>query len=188
MKYKNLDGWKESIEKELNSQCGKGCLIPIKAKELKELAEKTRSKIKMRPTKLAAVLKNKANEPTKKKSRIVACGNMDQSEDEKETYPGEADATAVRSAIRIASLRRWGMWAEDVCTPFLNADYNIKGELLVLNPPNVCVKAGLVEEHEYWLVKKAIYGLRESPLLWSIERDTKTSKMKIKVSNKDDPS
>ena len=42
--YRNLDEWKESIEKELNSQYGKGCLIPIKAKELKELAEKTGSK------------------------------------------------------------------------------------------------------------------------------------------------
>ena len=98
---------------------------------------------------------------------------MDQSEDEKETYAGGADATAVRSAIRIASFRKWGMWAKDVSTAFLNADYNIKGELLVLNPPNVCVKAGLVSEHEYWLVKKAMNGLRESPLLWSIERDTR---------------
>ena len=185
--YRNLEGWKESIEKELNSQYGKGCLIPIKDKELKELAEKSGSKIKMLPTKLVAVLKKKANEPTKKKSRIVACGNMDQSEDEKETYAGGADATAVRSAIRIASLRKWGMWAKDVSTAFLNADYDIKGELLVLNPPNVCVKAGLVDEHEYWLVKKAIYGLKESPLLWSIHRDTKMSKMKIKVPKQDDP-
>ena len=106
----------------------------------------------------------------------------------KKTYAGGADATAVRSAIRIASLRKWGMWAKDVCTAFLNADYIIKGELLVLNPPNVCVKAGLVEEHEYWLVKKAICGLRETPLLWSIEREKKMSKMKIKVPSKDDPS
>ena len=99
-------------------------------------------------TKLVAVLKKKANEPTKKKSRIVACGNRDQSEEEKETYAGGADATAVRSAIRIASLRRWGMWTKDVSAAFLNADYCVKGELLVLNPPNVCVKAGLAEEHE----------------------------------------
>ena len=70
--HKSLDEWKEPIEKELNSQYGKGCLIPIRAKELKELAEKTGSKIKTLPTKLVAVLKKKANEPTKKKSRIVA--------------------------------------------------------------------------------------------------------------------
>ena len=42
-------------------------MIPIKAKELKELAEETESTIKMLPTKLVAVLKIKANEPTNKK-------------------------------------------------------------------------------------------------------------------------
>ena len=44
-----------------------------------------------------------------------------------------------------------------------------------------------MEEHEYWLVKKAIYGLRESPLSWSVERDTKMSKMKIEVQSSEDP-
>ena len=62
---------------------------------------------------------------------------MDHSEDEKETYACGADATAVRSAIRIAALRKWGIRTKDVSTAFLDADYNIKGELLVLNPPNV---------------------------------------------------
>ena len=38
-----------------------------------------------------------------------------------------------------------------------------------------------------WLVKKAIYGLTESLLLWSVERDTKTSTIKIKVQNSEDP-
>ena len=107
--YKNLEEWKESLGSELNSRYSKGCLIPIKAKELKELAEATGSTLKMLPTKLVAALKKKVNEPIKKKSRIVACGNMDQSEEEKETYAGGADATAVRSAIRLAALRRWSL-------------------------------------------------------------------------------
>ena len=64
--YKNLEEWKESVEKELSSQHGKGCLIPIRAKELKQLAQKTGSKIKMPPTKIIAALKKKAHEPTKK--------------------------------------------------------------------------------------------------------------------------
>jgi hypothetical protein len=185
--YKNLVEWTESLGSDLNSQYSKGCLIPIKAKELKELAEETGSTIKMLPTKLVAVLKKKVNEPTKKKSRIVACGNMDQSEEEKETYAGGADATAVRSAIRIAALRRWSLRTKDVSTAFLNADYKVKGEILALKPPNVYLKAGLVEEHEYWLVKKAIYGLKESPYLWAVERDTRLSKMKIEVPNSEDP-
>ena len=111
---------------------------------------------------------------------------MDQSEEEKETYAGGADATAVRSAIRIAALRRWSLRTKDVSTAFLNADYKVKGEILALKPPNVYLKAGLVEEHEYWLVKKAIYGLKESPYLWAVERDTRLSKMKIEVPNSED--
>ena len=43
----------------------------------------------------------------------------------------------------------------------------IKGEMLLLRPPYIYVKAGLVEADEYRLVKKAVYGLKESPLLWS---------------------
>ena len=39
--------------------------------------------MKAPPTKLAAARKKKANEPSKKKSRIVACGNMVDSEEDK---------------------------------------------------------------------------------------------------------
>ena len=63
--------------------------------------------------------------------------------------------TAVRSAIRTAALRRWRIRAKDVSTAFLNADYHIKGEVLTLKPPNVHVKAGLVEESEYWLAEES---------------------------------
>ena len=90
---------------------------------------------------------------------------MDESEDEKDTYAGGADVTAVRSAIGTAALRRWGIRTNDISPAFLNADYHIKGEVLTLKPPSAHVKAGLVEPDEYWLVKKAIYGLKESTLL-----------------------
>ena len=33
--YKDLEEWKESLGSELSSQCSKGCLIPIKAQEVK---------------------------------------------------------------------------------------------------------------------------------------------------------
>jgi len=123
------------------------------------------------------VKKKKPNEPVKTKSRIIACGNYDASEDEKSTYAGGADATAVRTAIRRAALKRWTIRTKDVSTVFLNADYIIVGEMLLLKPPYIYVKAGLVEPDEYWMVKKAIYGLKESPLLWSKERErSKVSK------------
>ena len=97
----------------------------------------------------------------KLKSRIVACGNYDESEEEKSTYAGGADATAVRTAIRQAALKKWMIRTKDVSTAFLNADYIIKGEMLLLRPPYIYVKAGLVEPDEYWMVKKAIHGLQQ---------------------------
>ena len=51
-------------------------------------------------------VKDTPNEAVQLKESIVACGNMDESEDTKETYAGCADAAAVRSAIRIAARRR----------------------------------------------------------------------------------
>ena len=91
----------------------------------------------------------------------------------KKAIAGGADAIAVRTAIRRAALKKWIIRTKDVSTAFLNADYVIEGEMLLLKPPYIYVKAGLIEADEYWLVKKAIYGLKESPLLWSKERDRK---------------
>ena len=129
----------------------------------------------------------KPNEPTKLKSRIVACGNYDKSENEKDTNAGGADVTAVRTAIRIATLQKWTIRTKDVSTAFLNADYVVKGEILLLRPPYIYVKAGLIEADEYWIVKKAIFGLKESPLLWSTERDKKLSQLTIEKLSKEDP-
>ena len=165
----------------------KNFLIPLKISEAQDIAEKAKATVKVLPTKLVAVKKKKPNEPIKFKSRIVARGNYDESEDEKDTYAGGADATAVRTAIRIAALRKYVLRTKDVSTAFLNAEHGIKGQLLLLKPPAIYVKAGLVGPDDYWLVKKAIYGLKESPLLWSKERDVKVSKTKIKMMCKEDP-
>ena len=59
--------------------------------------------------------------------------------------------------------------------------------MLLLRPPCIYVKACLVEADEFWLVKKAIYGLKESPLLWSKERDRRLEKMTVEVQSQEDP-
>ena len=174
------------MKSELTSQYGKGCLIPIKAEEASLLAKQSSAELKTLPTKLVAAKKKKPNEPVKLKSRIVARGNYDESEEEQSTYAGGADATAVRTAIRIAALRRWMIRTKDVSTAFLNAVYTIKGEILLLRPPYIYVKAGLVEPDEFWMVRKAIYGLKESPLLWSKDRDNKLLKIVIEVERTED--
>ncbi len=106
----------------------------------------------------------------------------DQDEDgTKETYAGGADATAVRSAIRTAALEDWIIRTKDVSTAFLNAPYEVEGELMFLVPPKVYVKAGLVKETEIWQVNRAIYGLKEAPLLWARERDRKLKELTFQL-------
>ena len=97
-----------------------------------------------------------------------------------DTYASGADSTAVRCAIRKAALKGWQIHTKDVTTAFLNARYQVKGELLILIPPKVLVKAGLVKDNEVWEVAKALYGLKESPLLWSKERDRCLKNLKVK--------
>ena len=43
----------------------------------------------------------------------------------KNTYAGGADATAVRTAMRQAALKKWMTRTKDVSTAFFNADYII---------------------------------------------------------------
>ena len=81
---------------------------PRTVEEVKEIQQREGLKIKILPSKLVAVKKKKPNLPIKRKLRIVACGNMDFEESDKDTYASGADSTAVRCAIRKAALKRVG--------------------------------------------------------------------------------
>ena len=51
---------------------------------------------------------------------------------------------------------------------------SVQGErvkIVVVSPPKILVRLGLVEESEKWLVIKALYGLAEAPRRWSAHRD-----------------
>ena len=111
------------LKNELKSKYAKGCLIPLKLGEAQEIADRTLATVKVLQTKLVAVKRKKPHEPTKFKSRTVACGNYDESEDEKHTYAGGADATAERTDIRVAALKKWSLRTMDVSTACLNAEY-----------------------------------------------------------------
>ncbi len=56
-----------------------------------------------------------------------------------------------------------------------------KGKLVIVQPPEQWVRWGLVPAGVFWTLEKAVYGLRESPLLWSQERDTQLTDLRWKV-------
>ncbi|CAE7842944.1 aceE [Symbiodinium sp. KB8] len=53
----------------------------------------------------------------------------------------------------------------------LRAVQGDKVKIVVVSPPKILVRLGLIEESEKWLVIKALYGLAEAPRRWSAHRD-----------------
>ena len=59
-----------------------------------------------------------------------------------------------------------------------------KGQFVVVQPPDLWVKWGLVPAGVTWTLDKAVYGLRESPFLWSQERDKQLTMVRWTVDGK----
>ncbi|CAK0808177.1 unnamed protein product, partial [Prorocentrum cordatum] len=105
----------------------------------------------------------------RKKARGVVCGNFEGESDEP-VYCSNLDIASLRAALAVACKNGWSLGAMDVSTAFLNAHLPIRHKRVVVRPPAVFVRYGLVPEGELWAAEKAIYGLRVSPKAWSDKR------------------
>ena len=73
----------------------------------------------------------------------------------------------------LCSKRCWWLGSLDVTSAFLLTPIP-KGNgfpVFALMPPRLLVRPGLAREGELWILTHAVYGLRESPKLWSDFRD-----------------
>eukprot|EP00439_Symbiodinium_sp_Y106_P005570 s1692_g1.t1 len=61
------------------------------------------------------------------------------------------------------------------------------GDPVALEPPAIAYELGLAERGDMWQVKQAIYGLRESPALWSKFRDNELRKARWMINLNDEP-
>ena len=121
-----------------------------------------------------------------RRARIVACGNFQrghpleqevqqpQSLSRFHLYASGLDSVALRVQLRMSAMESWEGAIVDVRKAFLYAP--LKGNLssdrvIVLTPPKVLVRTGLVSVEERWRVDKAVYGLEVSPSCWSRHRD-----------------
>ena len=55
---------------------------------------------------------------------------------------------------------------------------------VLVTPPPILVKMGIVKPNTIWQVKKAFYGLREAPRLWQQERDQKLRELEFTYEGK----
>ena len=80
-------------------------------------------------------------------------------------------------ALSVASHMGWPVECWDVSTAFLYArlfgdrDTDLGGNEIYMRPPKILVETKVVSEGVVWKIKKALYGLRTSPIAWETERD-----------------
>ena len=53
--------------------------------------------------------------------------------------------------------------------------------VFALTPPRLLVRLGLAQEGELWILTHAVYGLRESPTLWSGFRDAQLLGLRLTI-------
>ena len=99
----------------------------------------------------------------------MACGNQTRDTSGKITTT-DLDTCMLRFILSwVASSRFNTIPSLDVTAALLNADLP-PGRVVVLRPPTVLYKLGLIPTGFVWRVHRAVHGLREAPSLWSQER------------------
>ena len=117
----------------------------------------------------------------RKKVRAVVCGNFQAVGEGEQLFTNNVDISSVRVALAIAAECSWVAAVLDVITAFLNAPLPPETPEVVMRPPPIFVKFGLVEEGELWRAVMAIYGLRVAPRAWGTERDDNFRAMVIDI-------
>ena len=109
--------------------------------------------------------------------RLVACGNFekDSKAHDPENFAGNPGAETVRILLSLLARRSTNMTAVvlDISCAFLNArlDRSPDAKPVLIQPPSIIYKLGLLEKGFVWRARRAIYGLRRSPRQWELERN-----------------
>ncbi|WZY86882.1 hypothetical protein YC2023_033266 [Brassica napus] len=98
----------------------------------------------------------------RKKSRLVARGfTQTYGEDYIETFAPVAKLHTIRIVLSLAVNLGWGLWQMDVKNAFLQGE--LEDEVYMHPPPGL---EHLVKKGNVLRLKKAIYGLKQSPRAW----------------------
>ena len=163
--------WRQALENELNSMTENEVFSRLTPAEVRQARPRDILPMKV----VAGVKAAEPSDPTgyrRKKCRGVVCGNFEQHGEGEQVYTSNLEVCSLRSALAVASARRWDIGAMDVSTAFLNAHLPLEHKEVLVRPPAVMVRYGLVRPGEVWRATKAVYGLRVSPRAWATKRDS----------------
>ena len=117
------------------------------------------------------------------KCRACVCGNFAEVDPTQQSWTAQAEPSSLLASLKIGRVNKWMTSKHDVKGAFLNATLP-KERLVVVRPPQQWVDWGHIAPGTLWTLVKAVYGLRESPALWSAERDSQLRKLEWTVKNK----
>ena len=93
-----------------------------------------------------------------------------------DTYAGGTGAAEVRCILRKGGLEKLSAVTLDIKTAFLRAPRDHSREIVVVQPPQIFILAGIAEVGTLWLVDRALYGLTTSPKEWTQFRNERMVK------------
>nr|CAN63433.1 hypothetical protein VITISV_033829 [Vitis vinifera] len=104
----------------------------------------------------------------KHKARLVVKGYAQMfGVDFSETFAPVARLDTIRMLLALAAQRKWKIYKLDVKSAFLNG--YLEEEIFVEQPEGFAIKG---KEEKVYLLKKALYGLRQAPRAWYSRIDT----------------
>ncbi|CAE7892782.1 RE1, partial [Symbiodinium necroappetens] len=178
---RNLSRWVDAIRKEVNALIESGTLRRISLAEAKQLEKDSR--VTFAPAKCVFTLKPplEAGKRARRKCRVVMCGNHVRDNLEfGDLYASGTSSDALRVSLVIAALRCWLGAVSDITGAFLLANWPPDLPKYGIYPPRVVKDSG-VTEAEAWIVERPLYGLRESPRIWSLYRNERLRRARIRV-------
>ena len=185
-----LEKWREPLSDEVTSLVKELEVVePTTQEKLDKLAEEPNAPVIEYVPSLVVFTRKQGT--GRRRARICACGNFISSTAATEyegprslsrhsLYAPGLDSTTFRCQVRHAAYMVWIIAGLDISKAFLTAPMNRaqrEGRLVVVQPPRAAVKLGLCTKEERWIVRKALYGLAESPAAWVEWRDQRLQGM-----------
>jgi hypothetical protein len=167
-----LERWKAAAEKEMNGIFEATGAFHVSTKEEREKYG--------RPLPMLCVWSVNAE---LRKCRACICGNFAKLDPTQQSWTAQAEPSSMLCSLKLGVKNQWMISKHDVKGAFLNASLPT-GQLVVVQPPDLWVKWGIVPAGVTWTLDKAVYGLRESPFLWSQERDKQLTLVRWTVGGK----
>ena len=178
-----LQRWTEAIKREVTSLFGSGTLVKVPYQKAKAMERD--GTLKIVPAKCVFTLKPPPSKGSKykRKCRMVICGNYitkDDAGEQMSLYASGTSSDVLRLALTVASSRTWVAAIADVTSAFLLAEWPAEMPRYALVPPKV-IRDAVECDTDLWMVQRPLYGLRESPVIWSEFRNAKLRELKVLV-------